>query len=162
MDISPAHIQETHQELWKEAIEEYGDKFSVPFDVIYKISARTRALHVLQVWNGAGPAVRFLSAYGIPVDIVTEVLALYCNEEVDESDIGKPQPRRADKYDAFLDWTTEHVYEQFTTEQLVEQSGFSYPTTLKFISETANFHKVKKGVWELRDPKAEREKEKNS
>lgn len=69
--------------------------------------------------------------------------------------------KRADKYDALLEWAKDRLFEQFTTEQIVEVSGFSYPTTLKFIQESPTFRKVKKGLWEIRDADADREAEKN-
>jgi hypothetical protein len=67
--------------------------------------------------------------------------------------------KRSDKYDAFIDWSKAHLFEQYTTEQLVEISGFSYPTTLKFIQDSPVFRKIKKGLWEIRDPKADRQAE---
>jgi hypothetical protein len=88
-------------------------------------------------------------------------VAEYCNEIVDTDEIGAPRPRRADKYDALVEWSKEHVFEQFTTEQLVEQSGFSYPTTLKFLQDSPTFRKVKKGLWEVRDAEADRKSEKS-
>ena len=66
-----------------------------------------------------------------------------------------------DKYDALLAWSKDHLFEQFTTEQLVEVSGFSYPTTLKFLQESPTFRKVKKGLWEVRDAEADKKAEKN-
>jgi hypothetical protein len=69
--------------------------------------------------------------------------------------------KRADKYDALLEWASDHLFEQFTTEQIVEISGFSYPTTLKFLQESPTFRKVKKGLWEVRDADADRKSEKS-
>jgi hypothetical protein len=88
-------------------------------------------------------------------------VAEYCDEIISEDDLLSPRPRRADKYDALLTWSKEHLFEQFTTDQLVEQSGFSYPTTLKFLQESPTFRKLKKGLWEIRDADADREAEKN-
>lgn len=69
--------------------------------------------------------------------------------------------KRSDKYDALLDWSKDHLFEQFTTEQIVEVSGFSYQTTLKFLQESPTFRKVKKGLWEVRDADADRKAEKS-
>ena len=71
------------------------------------------------------------------------------------------QQNIADKYDALLEWASDHLFEQFTTEQIVEISGFSYPTTLKFLQESPTFRKVKKGLWEVRDADADRKSEKS-
>ena len=69
---------------------------------------------------------------------------------------------RADQYKAFEQWAREHDREQFTTEQLVAESGFGYQTTLKFIDGNPFFHKIKKGLYECRDYTADREQAKKS
>jgi hypothetical protein len=160
MNITLEQIKKLHTSLWDEAIEVYGDKFKVPFEVIQEMSQQTRALYVLQTWNGSGNPARYLATYSIPTEVITQVVAEYCNEIVSEDELMSPKPRRADKYDAFLDWTKDHLFEQFTTEQLEEVSGFSYATTLKFISESPTFRKIKKGLWEIRDAESDRKAEK--
>lgn len=161
MNITLETIHGLHARLWDEAVKEYGDKFSVPFEKIHEMSQQTRALYVLQTWNGSGNPARYLASYSIPTEVITQVVAEYCNETVSEDELLTPRPRRADKYDAFLDWAKDHLFEQFTTEQLEEVSGFSYQTTLKFISESPTFRKVKKGLWEVRDAEADRKAEKS-
>lgn len=161
MNITLETINNLHSKLWDEAVKEYGDKFSVPFEKIHEMSQQTRALYVLQTWNGSGNPARHLASYSIPTDVITQVVAEYCNETISEDELLTPRPRRADKYDAFLDWTKDHLFEQFTTEQLEEVSGFSYQTTLKFISESPNFRKIKKGLWEIRDPESDRKSDKS-
>lgn len=69
--------------------------------------------------------------------------------------------KRSDKYDALLAWAKDRLFEQFTTEQIVEVSGFSYPTTLKFLQQSPTFRKIKKGLWEIRDPETDRKSEKS-
>jgi hypothetical protein len=160
--ITTEHINAVHASLWDDAIERHGDKFRVPSDEINRISTHTRALYVLQGWNGSGNPARYLSTYSIPTEVIAQVLAEYCNEIVDTDEIGTPRPRRADKYDALIEWSKQHIFEQFTTEQLVEQSGFSYPTTLKFLQDSPTFRKVKKGLWEVRDAEADRKSKKSS
>ena len=67
--------------------------------------------------------------------------------------------KRSNKYGAFITWSKDKIGEQYTTETLVEVAGFSYPTVLKFLTDSTNFRKIKKGIWEIRDPKADREAE---
>lgn len=159
--ITPDQIAAEHERLWGEAIERHGDEYKVPPNEVQEISNVTRALYVLEGWNGAGSVARYLSSYSIPEDVIVDVLSRFCPEVAEEEsgEIFSPRPRRSDKYDQFLDWAKDHVLEQFTTEQLVEQSGFSYPTTLKFVQESPVFRKIKKGLWEIRDPQADRESE---
>jgi hypothetical protein len=68
---------------------------------------------------------------------------------------------RSQRYAAFVNWARAHDGEQFTTEQLVEQSGFSYQTTLKFIDSHPNFNKIKKGLYECRNDLLRRNEKKN-
>ncbi len=157
--ITDEIIRAEHSVLWGKAEQEYGDMFKVPFDVVFDINNRLRLLNVLRSWDGSGRVSSHLSAYMIPKDIVEEYVARFCDADVVVDD--SPKEKRSDKYDAFIEWSKDHVFEQFTTEQLVEVSKFSYITTLKFIQESPHFRKIKKGLWEVRDAKADREAEKN-
>lgn len=158
-------VMSVHEEMWGEAINEYGSQFTVPRDVSQAISDYTRAMHVLQIWKrdgGKGSPIRMMSSYSIPEAVIADVANEYCGIELDEDSVVEEvkTEKRADKWNAFLGWAKDKVFEQFTTDQLVEISGFSYQTTLKFVSENPTFRKVKRGLWEVRDVKADREAEK--
>jgi hypothetical protein len=159
--ITAEHINAVHNSLWEDAIERHGSKFRVPFEEIHKISTQTRALYVLMGWNGTGSPARLLSSYSIPTDIIAELVEEYYDETVAVEELTTPRPKRADKYDALLGWAKGHLFEQYTTEQLVEISGFSYPTTLKFLQDSPTFRKVKKGLWEVRDAVADKKADKS-
>ncbi len=159
--ITDEMIKSNHKKLWSEALAEFGEPFSVPHETITRINETLRAMYTLQVWQrtgGVGNPAKFMTTYSIYPEILMEVVRDYCSLEVESIDdvVGKSE-KRSDKYDAFIDWSKAHIFEQYTTEQLVEISGFSYPTTLKFIQDSPSFRKIKKGLWEIRDPKADRE-----
>jgi len=161
-NISESTPSVVHSQLWEEAIAEYGNEYKVPASVVYEINDRYRALHALLKWQkegGTGNPVKYLHQYSIMESNIVAVARDYCNIEIDEEKIAEEvkTEKRADKYDAFIEWSKDHLFEQFTTDQLVEQAGFSYQTTLKFIQESPHFRKVKKGLWEIRDPKADKE-----
>ncbi len=64
---------------------------------------------------------------------------------------------RADLYGDILEWCAKNVFEEVTIPLLVEVSGLSAPTVRKFIGDRVDlFRKLKRGVWEVRDPKADR------
>jgi hypothetical protein len=160
--ITESSIASIHNSRWADAIEEFGDKFTVPRDVSQGISDYTRALHVLHIWNrdGAkGSPIRTMFSYSLPDAVIAEVSNEYCGIQVDEDSVVDEvkTEKRADKWDAFLKWANQHHFEQYTTEQLMEQCGFSYPTTLKYVQDSPTFRKIKKGLWEIRDAKADRE-----
>ena len=162
--ITDELIKNNHHQMWDEAVAEYGNAFSVPNETASRISETNRALYTLQVWQrlgSTGNPAKFLASYSINPEILIEVVRGYCSLEIDSvEDLTAKTEKRSDKYDAFIDWSKAHLFEQFNTEQLVEISGFSYPTTLKFIQDSPVFRKIKKGLWEIRDPKADRDADK--
>jgi hypothetical protein len=159
--ITDAHIEDINQQWWAIAEQKFGTKFKVPTEEHSRHSSYLRALYCLQRWDGKGSPVSFLVYHNLPDDVIAEVVKIYCGLAVEEVDIETPV-KRAAKWDAFLKWAADHVFEQFTTEQLTEESGFSYPTTLAYLQESPTFRKIKKGLWEIRDAKADRETQKNS
>ena len=65
---------------------------------------------------------------------------------------------RGEKYQNIVDWTQEHLYEEVTPQTIMDVGGISYPTALKFIADHPDiFRKIKRGIYELRDPVADRE-----
>lgn len=58
---------------------------------------------------------------------------------------------RASRYAAFELWARTHQNESFTTSQLVEVTGFSTSTMLKYLTTSLIFEQVKRGTWRVRD-----------
>ena len=160
--FTPEMAEEVSRDMWSNALKTHGSYTATPASEASNIGEMVRAIYVLNLWqrDGQGSPVRFLQNYAITEQTITQVIGQYFDGELQEEIVLTPTPKRANKYGAFEQWASEHVFEQFTTEQLVEQSGFSYPTTLKYIQESATFRKIKKGLWEIRDAKADREAEK--
>lgn len=72
---------------------------------------------------------------------------------------GRTFVKREDKYQSIIDWTQEHLFEEVTPQDIMEVGNISYPTALKFIGDRPDiFRKIKRGVYELRDPIADRRK----
>lgn len=161
--ITDELVREVNRNMWDEARTQYGEDWQVPRDVRTHINEFCRALYVLQKWQnegGTGNPTKTLTSHSVYPEVIVEVMRDYCSMDIDSvDDVVIRTEKRADKYGAFVDWTKEHLFEQYTTEQLVSISGFSYPTTLKFLQESPVFRKIKKGLWEIRDPKADREAE---
>lgn len=148
-------------ERWSRLSKEYKDLWSAPNDVRFLNGEYERAMHVLLTWKVEGEKgnpVRALRSYGVMESIIIEVVAKWCDMTVTEDVLAEVKTeKRADKYDAFIDWSKDKVGEQYSTEKLVEVAGFSYITVLKFLADSPYFRKIKKGLWEIRDPKADRE-----
>lgn len=150
-EITPEIAKQEHDFQWAYLKQKYGNVHhggSMPEEERWRTSKVDHGLAVLQGWNGAGSADILLRSYGIPEDVRIYLIEKYCSEE----EIGAEQKpvKRAHKYAEFEDWAQEHAGEQFTTEQLIEQSGFSHATTLKYLNSSLYFTKVKKGLWEAR------------
>ena len=117
------------------------------------IGERNRAMSVLLAWHnrgGEGSAARFLTKYALRLGSADWVLKKFCEEE--DAVLPEKTANRKSLYRDFERFAIERVFEQFTTAQLAEQSGFSQATVLKFVKTSPYFHKVKKGLYEARDP----------
>jgi len=153
--------------LWARAKKANGLKeddsgWLIPKNERDAIHERMRAIGVLEKWQKdgcPGNPLKFLRHYAILENTIVEVARDFLDMDVNPEEVAEQvkTEKRSDKYDAFIEWTKDKVFEQFTTEKLVEISGFSYQTTLKFIAESPHFRKIKKGLWEIRDPKSDRE-----
>lgn len=162
--ISDSHVDSVHYELWAEAIKKHKTASSVPKDESAYISEYVRALYVLQVWakdGSPGNPIRFLRSYGVIDSISDEVISEYCNPKELKEVKGTSRPeKRADKYAKLEKNALDNLYEEFTTDDLVEMSGMSYQTVIKWLKVSGFYRQVKRGLWEARNPKDDRESEK--
>jgi len=159
--ISPDALKEAMLKKWADAKNKYGDGWSLPTEESFALGEYERAMHVLLLWKNEGEKgnpVRMLRTYGVMESVILDVISHWCDMTITEEDLSEVKTeKRSDKYNAFIDWTKDKVGQQFTTDALVEEAGFSYITVLKFLGESPHFRKIKKGLWEIRDPKADRE-----
>jgi hypothetical protein len=155
MNVTPEFVSKHTEKMWQEAIEKYGSEYSVPSDVAGHISEIYRALHVVRISSDSGNLVRALESYSISEkaikEVVTDILKVKSAIKSLTVEERTPKKKRADKWGAFLEWAKKHPYEEFTTDELVKVSGFSYPTTLKYIQQSPAFTKIKKGRWEVKN-----------
>ena len=159
--IKETDVINKHHELWSELEKEYGGKYRVPSDRQFEMSAYTRGMYCLMTWDGKGSPARHLASYSIDEKTIVRLVAEYCGEEISEEELFVHKEKRADKYEALVSYAKENIFRQCTTEELVEVGSFSYQTTLKYLQESPWYKKVKKGLWECRDARADREAEKS-
>jgi kynurenine formamidase len=134
--------------------EQHGSPFSVPTDERNIASERLRALHVLQEWqreNQSANLVSFMNSYSITGDaqewiIENHARAVAIDKEKVAS-VGKTSRKK--KWATFTKAVREQRGKEFTTDELVTLSGFSYPATLAFIKKEPLFISVKKGLWRI-------------
>lgn len=153
--ITDEVIDETNASLWKEAKEKYKTVFLIPKDVASKIGETVRALYVLQQWQkesqGSNP-LAFMRFYSVLPDVAEEVVIKYLGtKHIKEHEKAKEdkEPKRKDKWSAFIAWANQNQNKKFATEDLCKHSGFSYQTTLAYVKTSPVFEKVKKGVYRI-------------
>ena len=155
-------IHGIHRKEWDKQIEKYGDANKVPKTKSDLISERTRALYCLLGWQTRGQegsAARFMNKYALRLGSQDWALKKFCQPE--DAVVPDHKPRRKELIRGFEAWATEHTFEQFTTTQLAEQSGFSPQTILKYLRTSRHFIKVKRGLYEARDPSKRKSAESN-
>jgi len=146
-------VHEIHKGLWATLMEKYKDVFSVPKEERHRADETVRGMWVLHYWQRDAQTrhpYQFLRSYGIPDDIAQYVVETFTDHSVNEA--SAKTTKRRDKWSAFEQFARDHVGEQFTMEQLVEISGFSYPTTLGYVKESFYYKKIKKGLYEATTP----------
>jgi len=135
-------------------IDKYGELAlwgSAPAEEVRYVTELSRARYVLLTNPGDVSALR---RHAIPARIIAEL-------GFEDDDVEKPV-RRAEKYKKIVDWCAENTLVQVTAEQIGEVGEVSYPTALKFIKERPDlFRVVKRGVYEVRDPEADRREDRN-
>lgn len=147
---------ETAENEYRTAIQEliakYGSATHIPPEEMREPAETIRLRYTIQKYEGKVTA-ETLSRYMFPPSIIAKV-----NPDFDGLE---PKTKRADKYDEVYKWLDDNAEATVTTQYLTELSGMSYPTMLKFIdSNPQYFRKIKKGVYQVRDFKKEREAEK--
>ena len=144
-------IDEIHHGLWKDMTKKHGTVYRIPKEEASNASEMIRGLYVLQLWQREGQSksvVSYLNSYSVLPHITAQIVETYFGKTVLTQAKQKPEKRK-NKWGAFMEWAKTQDGKEFTTEQLVEQCGFSYQTTLGFVNETPEFIKVKRGLYRI-------------
>lgn len=152
--MTPQEADTEYKNTLRSLAEEYGGYSFIPSESWREASEITRAWAVVAKYEGT-VSVELLGRYMVPLSIITRIMPSVTLDNT-------RKVARADQYKAFEQWARDHDREQFTTDQIVEASGFGYQTTLKFIDGHPSFYKIKKGLYECRDCDTERKQAKKS
>lgn len=97
-----------------------------------------------------------LKQYNVTAEVITHILGR-------EPSAPEPKQKRADKYQNLIDWCMENHLLQTDANKIAEVGEMSYATAIKFIKDRPDlFFRIKKGLYEVRNPKIFREEEENS
>lgn len=158
-------IENYFVKLSRGLVSQYGSHSLVPAGEIGKVGEMVRGLYVLQLWQSRGQqgsAIRFLTDYSVSKEAAEVIVPEFIDKKLLAEITSDPKPiRRVDKWKTLEDWAKNNTYSEVSTEQLVEISGFSYQTVLNYAKTSPYFRKIQRGQWEVRDPKQDREHEKN-
>lgn len=136
----------------------YGSPWRAPSELWRELSEELRAFYIIQK-HGTGTNKQILSQYMVPPSVATRILA-ECGHDGVAPTI-QPKAKRANKYAEVYKWLNANAETLVTTKQLVDISGMSYPTVLKFIENNPQyFHRCARGTYKVRNPQQERKSEK--
>ena len=146
-------INAIHHKAWDKEIEKYGSAIAVPRGKSDLIAERDRAMYCLQVWvrkGEQGSVHGHLYPYSLRLGTLEWVIKKFCEED----DLLAPEKRKNQKsrWRDLEAHAIEHVFEQFTTAELAEVSGFGAQTVVKWLATSRHYNKIKRGLYEARDP----------
>lgn len=155
MKLTDEYIKRRHGE-WIDGIDNLDP--TVREQLISDANEKLRALYVLQSTDGKMPAAKALTLYMVRPEIAKEILADHGSESGNETG----SPSRREKYLAIESWCRENIGAVTTPREVSDVGNISYPTALKYIADHPDiFWKAGHGKYEVRDPIADRKRDKN-
>lgn len=143
-------IQQDFKQSYAELLAEYGSHSAIPRQKVDFIGEVMRARYVL-LEDPAGDPIRLLKQYMVAESVITYLTG------TDASQMLVRKEKRADKYAKMVAWAEANAGATTTVYELAEIGDVSYPTANKLVKDRPDlFHRVKKGSYLVRDPKAER------
>lgn len=111
-----------------------------------------RARWALYINSGDDP-MTVAKSYNVQPEVIKWLLG-------EAPTLPEPKPKMVDKYQNIVDWCKANHLLQTDANKIAEVGEISYASALKFIKDRPDlFFKIKKGLYEVRDPKIIREQE---
>jgi hypothetical protein len=148
--------RETYKKEIGQLIEEYGNASSVPADEQRVPAEKLRAAYCIST-NPDLPVTQVFRTYSID----SRVWSTY----VENADEIKEERRlsRADRQNKVLSWAAANVGAQVDLTKLMEVGDVAYSMAKKITEDRPDvFRKIKRGLFDVRDPKADREADKEA
>jgi hypothetical protein len=132
-------------------IETYGDPSAIPRDEQFAAGERLRAAYCIHS-NPDLPVPQIFKTYSVDQRVWEFFI-----EDVDAVKFER-RLSRADKVSGVLKWATENVGEEVTLDKIMEVGDIAYSMAKKITEDRPDvFRKIKRGLFSVRDPKADRE-----
>lgn len=154
LDIELA--KEEYKAEFARLIEEYGEASSIPYEDQHFAAEKLRAAYCIHT-NPELPIPQIFKTYSVDhrvwhhfVDDVTEMKT-------------ERRMTRAEKINAVIKWASENVGKKIDLTELMGVSDIAYSMAKKITEDRPDiFWKIKRGQFEVRDPKADREADKKA
>lgn len=152
MRLSTTEADRQYKDTLNRLFQEHGSWNAIPRELWREASEINRLHHTINAHDGK-VTPQILSQYMFSESTIAKVNPDFSGFE--------PKQKRSDKYLKAQEWLDANPGATVTTAEFAEISELSYTTVLKFIENNPQyFRKVKRGAYQIRDPKAEREAEK--
>lgn len=152
IDIDAAKAE--HESALDKLIETHGGATFVPRDEWHLVAEKLRASYAIHI-NPDTPVSQVLTTYAVDHRVWSSF--------VDAAVIEKKEKRvsRADKVSAALAWAADNVGKEVTIDIIRQECEIAGSMAKKLTEDRPDiFRKVKRGHFEIRDPKADREADK--
>jgi hypothetical protein len=148
--------RETYKKEIGQLIEEYGNASSVPADEQRIPAEKLRAAYCIFT-NPDLPVTQIFKTYSVDARVWSHFVEN--SEEIKE----ERRLSRADRQNKVLSWAAANVGAQVDLTKLMEVGDVAYSMAKKITEDRPDvFRKVKRGLFDVRDPKADREADKES
>lgn len=137
-------------------VEEYGNASSIPRDDEFEASEKLRAAYCIHA-NPGVPAAQVMKQYAVD----QRVWHYFVDGEVEQKQYKRMS--RTEKIESVIKWAAASVGKQITLQSMIDETDIAYSMAKKITEDRPDvFRKVKRGLFEIRDPKADREADKTS
>ena len=137
-------------------IDEYGNPSLIPHEEQYFAGEKLRAAYCIYI-NPSLPTQQVLKQYAVD----HRVWSYFVDSDVSTQLKAERRMSRAEKVNSVLKWGADNVGKQITLQTMIQECDIAYSMAKKITEDRPDvFRKVKRGQFEIRDPKADRETEK--
>jgi hypothetical protein len=145
--------RKTYKDEVEQLIKTHGNATAIPTEERYIAGEKLRAAYSINAQPEL-PYAAVFKQYAIDYRV-------WPNFIDDPVDVNQKKVKRSDKYAAALVWASENVGAEVTLEKIGEAGDMSVTMAKKLAESQPNvFRKLKRSLWQIRDPKVDREAEK--